>query len=122
MLSRDPDRPFNPGDRVTHTGMYRIVHLPGHCPAEAVFMREDEEFPSCVGCQNTVYELVMPADAVKTLNARRFFADLQLGFHDHFGRDMTHEESWFFELAERAVTAAEHDRKARDLESCSSKK
>ena len=122
MLSHDPDRPFNPGEKVLHTGMYRIVHLPGHCPAEAVFMREDEEFPPCGGCKNTMYELVMPADIVKVSSARQFFADLQLAFHQHFGRGMTHEENWFFELAERAVTAAEHDRKDRELESCSSKK
>ena len=112
-ISALSNRSFNPGEKVEHTGMYQMTHDSGHHPAEAVFLSSGDEFPNCEGCRKTAYHLIMPADYGQMSNARRFFADLEEAFSKHFGREMTYEERWFFDLAERAVAAAELDPKRK---------
>ena len=110
---------FKPGEPVAHPGMYRMTHAPAHRQAEDVYLTGRDIFPVCAECDEPTYDLVLLADVSKVSKARQFFDDLELAFHRQFGRELTFEERWFLQLAERAVMTAEHLKDERPLVSSS---
>lgn len=88
--------------------MYRMTHAPAHREAEGVYLTGRDTFPACAECDQPTYDLILLADVSKVSMARQFFDDLELAFRRQFGRELTFEERWFLQLAERAVMAAEH--------------
>jgi hypothetical protein len=108
-----PNRIFQPGEKADRPGMYQVTHEIGGCPADAVFIAAGDVFPACDACRNTVYRLVMPDDGHSASAVRRFFTDLEQAFCRHFGREMSYEEGWFFDLAERSVADAEREQQGK---------
>ncbi len=57
---------FKAGDRVQHSGIYRVFHEPPHDEAHEVTCLYGKRFPSCRVCAHTRFMLVRGAENVET--------------------------------------------------------
>ena len=49
---------FKPGEKVPHSGIYRVVHDPAYREPHEVTCIYDEPFPPCRGCTHPRFVLV----------------------------------------------------------------
>ena len=52
---------FKPGEKVPHSGIYRVIHDPAHREAHEVTCIFDAPFPPCRGCNHPRFVLVRAA-------------------------------------------------------------
>jgi hypothetical protein len=57
---------FKPGDRVLHSGIYRVLHNPAHEEPHEVTCLYDRRFPRCHICEHTRFMLVRGAENIDT--------------------------------------------------------
>jgi hypothetical protein len=56
---------FSPGDEVPRSGIYKVVHNPGHTEDHEVTCVGGKKFPPCRKCRHPTFELVHAARYVK---------------------------------------------------------
>ena len=55
------DTLHEPGRTVPATGVYNVIHHPGHRPNHPVMLKAGDTFPPCRRCEHAVYLLVSVA-------------------------------------------------------------
>jgi hypothetical protein len=55
---------FKPGDKVPHSGIYRVVHDPEHAQPHEVTCIFGSPFPPCRGCHHPRFVLVRAAQHI----------------------------------------------------------
>jgi hypothetical protein len=69
---------FRSGDRVQHSGIYRVVHSPEHEVPHEVTCLYGKRFPPCRCCEHARFVLVRGAESVDT---HVHFQTAPLAFH-----------------------------------------
>ena len=57
---------FRSGDRVPHSGIYRVSHSPEHEEPHEVTCLYGKRFPQCRCCEHTRFMLVRGAESIDT--------------------------------------------------------
>ena len=58
------DNLYKPGGAAPATGIYNVIHHPGHRASHSVMLRVGDTFPKCPKCEHTVFLLVTVAPYV----------------------------------------------------------
>lgn len=58
---------FRSGDRVQHSGIYRVVHNPEHEEPHEVTCLYGKRFPQCRCCEHARFMLVRGAESIDTV-------------------------------------------------------
>jgi len=55
---------FNPGEKVPHSGIYKVVHFPAHTQEHEVICIFGESFPPCRACDHPRFVLLRRAQHI----------------------------------------------------------
>jgi len=56
---------FKPGEKVPHSGIYKVIHDPEHDQPHEVTCVYGKAFPPCRGCRSPKFVLVRPAQHIE---------------------------------------------------------
>jgi len=71
---------FKSGDRVPHSGIYRVLHSSEHQDPHEVTCVYGRRFPSCRSCEHTRFMLLRGAESIDTNNLFKIQTYERFGF------------------------------------------